>query len=703
LLLFLDDLHWADASTVDLLAYVGGKCAALRILLVLTYRPTDLLLVKHPFIPVKQDLQARGVCREVVMELLTRQDVKRYLALEFPGHRFPEEFAALIHGKTEGNPLFMADLLRHLRDRQVLAHEQGRWVLAQSLPGLERELPESVRCMIERKIAQLGEEDRRLLVAASVQGCEFDAAVVSKALGLDAAEVEEQFEGLERVHAFVRLVREHEFPDRTLTLRFRFVHVLYQNALYASLRPTRRATLSAAVAQALAGHYGEKNAAVAAELALLWEAARDFRRATDCFLLAAQNAVRLFANQEAVGLARRGLALLATLPEGPERARQELALQLTLGPPLIATKGWPGPEVERTYARAHELCQQAGETAQLFSALWGVWYCELDKRKAQDLAEQLLTLAGRAQDPGLLLEARHALGPSYLWGGEWATALAHLEQGIALYDPQQHRSHASLYAGHDPGLCCLCHAAWCLWMLGYPDQALKRSREALALARQLSDPTGLARAHFLVGQFHQFRRDGAETLRHAEEVERLAAEQGLPFYSAGASILRGWALAKQGRAEDGLALIREGLAAWSTSAPTSLIHFLTMLAEVCGKGGQVEEGLAVLAEAPQRVKGKGASYFEPEIHRLEGEFLLTLAPESPADAESCFRQAIASARRQKARSLELRAVLSLSRLYHQQDKKEEARRMLAEIHGWFTEGFDTADLREARALLQELS
>jgi predicted ATPase len=461
--------------------------------------------------------------------------------------------------------------------------------------------------------------------------------------------------------------------------------------------------LSAAVAQALVAHYGEKKAIIAAQLALLWEGARDFRRATDSFLLAAQNAVRLFANQEAVGLARRGLALLANLPDSPERARQELALQLALGPPLIATKGCSAPEIERTYARASELCGQVGETAPLYSALWGRWYSELDKRKARDLAEQLLTLADRAQDRGLLLEARHALGPSYLWGGEWATALAHLEQGIALYDPQQHRSYATLYAGHDPGVCCLSHAAWCLWMLGYPVQALKRSREALVLARQLSDPTGLARAHFLIGQFHQFRGDGAETLQHAEEAERLAAELKLAFYSAGGSSLRGWALAQQGRAEDGLAQIRAGLAAWSTSAPTALIQFLTMLAEVCGKVGKVEEGLAVLADALERGKDQGASYCEPEIHRLKGELLLTLAFKSPTDAESCFRQAIASARRQKAKSLELRAVLSLSRLYRQQDKKEETRQMLTEIYGWFTEGLDTVELREAKALLQEVS
>src|SRR5262249_26995014 len=313
--LFLDDLHWADASTIDLLAYIGSKCAALRLLLLLTYRPTDLLLSKHPFVPLKQDFQARGVCREIALELLTQQDIERYLALEFPQHRFPEGLAALIHAKTEGNPLFVVDLLRHLRDRQGLAHEQGRWMLAQSLPDLERELPESVRSMIERKIAQLGEEDRRLLVAASVQGSEFEAAVVARALALDAADVEEQLERLEHVHAFIRLVGEHEFPDRTLTLRYRFVHVLYQNALYASLRPTRRASFSAAVAQALIGYYGEKSRDVAGELAMLWETAREFVRAADCFLQAAQNAARLFANQEAVVLARQGLGMLEALPD----------------------------------------------------------------------------------------------------------------------------------------------------------------------------------------------------------------------------------------------------------------------------------------------------------------------------------------------------------------------------------------------------
>jgi hypothetical protein len=568
LVFFLDDLHWADASTIDLLAYIGSKCATLRLLLLLTDRPTDLLLSKHPYLSIKQDLTTRGVCREVSVKLLTRQDIERYLALEFRQHQFPNELATLIQAKTEGNPLFMVDLLRHLRDRQVFAQEQGRWVLARSLPDIQRELPESVRSMIERKIAQLGEEDRRLLVAASVQGNEFEAAVVAKVLALDAAEVEEQLERLERVHAFVRLVDEHEFPDRTLTLRYRFVHVLYQNALYASLRPTRRASLSTGVAQSLVGYYGDKSGAMAAELALLWEAARDFTRAADCFLQAARNAARLFANQEAVGLARRGLELLEALPETPERARQELALQIVLGPALIATRGWTASEVASTYTRAQALCRQVGETPQLFPVLWGLWFFNMttgESQKARELGEQLLSLAERTQDTALLLQAHHALGPTYLVTGDGISGRAHLEQGIALYDPQQHRAHTFLYGGHDPGVCCLSHAAWNLWMLGYPEQALRRGQEALALAREFSHPTTLAHAQLFIGMFHQLRQEGAETQELAEELVRLAAEQGLPTYSAGGSVLRGWALAEAAQANEGIAQILQVLAVRSVS------------------------------------------------------------------------------------------------------------------------------------------
>jgi predicted ATPase len=702
LFLFLDDLHWADASTVDLLAYLGGKCAGMRALFVLTYRTTDLFLGKHPFGPVKLDLQARGVCRELALEFLTRADLDRYLALEFPGHGFSEEFAALVHARTEGSPLFMADLLRYLRDRQVLTQEEGRWTLGQSVPDLQRELPESVRGMIKRKIDQLGEDDRRLLIAASVQGYEFDSAVVSRALERDAAEVEDRLAELDRVHAFVRVVGEQEFPDRTLTERYRFVHVLYQNALYASLQPTRRASLSAAVSQAMLGYYGEKSGDVAAELALLLEAARDFARAADYFLMAAQNATRVYANQEVVVLARRGIELLASLPDTPERARKELALQITLGPALFSTKNWTAPDVEAAYTRAHVLCGELEESSDLFPALWGLCLFRIargEMRTAMNLGDQLLGLAQCALDPALLLQAHYALGRAHVFLGDWATARTHLEQTIAYYDPRKHGTHAFLYGGQDPCVSSLGYAALSLWMLGYPEQALQKGREALVLARELGHPASLGAAQALVALLRQFRRDVTETLELAEALQALAADQGLLFYFAAASVLRGWALVERGRSGEGMAQIRQG---FDTGGPTNAhlrAHALALLAEAWCKKENFTEGLAVLATALKEAEETGMRFYEPELHRLKGELLLALDPANPAEAEACFHQAVAIARSHQAKSLELRATMSLARLWQRLGRRDEARATLAAVYDTFTEGFTTPDLVDAAAFL----
>ncbi|MDQ2840222.1 MAG: protein kinase, partial [Acidobacteriota bacterium] len=307
---FLEDLHWADLSTVDLLAFLADRIADLRLLLLVTYRPSDLLLAKHPFIELKQDLQARGIAHEIKLEFLSRKEVAQYIALEFPQHQFPPEVAEMIHAKTEGSPLFMTDLLRYFRDRKIVAQESGRWALARPLPDIERELPESMRAMIERMIGQLQEDDRRLLVAASVQGHEFDSAVLARALGRDDLTVEERLQVLERVHQFAGLVEEREFPTKAITLRYRFTHVLYQNALYATLQPARRVALSNAVAEALLALYGEQGATVASDLAHLFEVGRRFMRAAEYYLIAAQNASRIFAASEAAALARQGLSVI---------------------------------------------------------------------------------------------------------------------------------------------------------------------------------------------------------------------------------------------------------------------------------------------------------------------------------------------------------------------------------------------------------
>jgi predicted ATPase len=706
LVMFLDDVHWADPSSTDLLSYLGGRCAELRLLLVLTYRPSDLLLGRHPFGPVKLDLQARGVCHEMPLSLLSPTDLERYLTLAFPGHRFPGEFVAVVHARTEGNPLFMVELLRYLRDRGVIAERDG-WELAQAIPDFQRELPESVRSMIQRKIDQLGEADRRLLTAASVQGPQFDAVVVARVLGREAAEVEERLEVLERVHGLVRLVRELTFPDGTLTLRYGFVHMLYQNALYDSLRPTRKAAWCAAAAEALLSYHGGQGAAVAAQLALLFKSARDFGRAADHFLLAARNAAEVSAHQEAAELARRGVELLHRTPATAERDRRELRLQVTLGMQLQVTQGFGAKPAEAAYTRARELCHRLQENEPLFAILWGLWLIhkvrsELSQARAQ--ADQLFAHAQRVADPALILQAHQALAVTSLCLGQPAATRGHMEQGTALYDRQRHRGHTFVY-GQDPGVACLAFGGVALWLLGYPDQAVQRSREAVALGKDLGHPSTLALALHFEAMLRQYRREGSAVQQSADAATAIATEHGFSFWRAGGLSLRGWALADQGALAEGVAQLRQGLAAWvATGSETYRTYFLALLAEALGRQGEAEEGLAVLAEAQALAETTDERIHEAELHRLRGEFLLSsAAARADRDAEACFQRALDVARRQQAKSLELRAAMSLSRLYVQQGRPAEARPLLAETYGWFTEGFDTPDLQEARALLVTLT
>ncbi|HWQ36716.1 MAG TPA: protein kinase [Blastocatellia bacterium] len=712
LVIFFDDLHWADVSTIDLLSFLAGKFDALRLLIVVTYRPSDMLLAKHPFLQIKPDLQARGVCRELSLEFLTEAEIAEYLTLEFPRHAFPADFARLIHAKTEGSPLFMADLVRYLRDRGVIAEEDSgraarapRWMLAQTLQDIERELPESVRGMIERKIAQLSEEDRKLLTAASVQGYEFDSAVVAQALKLEPDEVEERLEKLERVFAFVKLVSEAEFPNRTLTLRYRFVHVLYQNALYASLRVTRKATLSREVAQTLEGFCGAQRMTVANELAALYEAGREPERAAEYYRLAAAHATQVFAYQEAVVLARRGLGLLKSLPDTTARMRQELALQVTLSVPLGACRGLASEESREPYTRARELARQLGDPPELWTILVGQWRSYLvggDNNTALRLAEEFLALA-RAKVPAALIWGHQMMTSGCNYRGEFTAACAHTKAMLSIQNPQPQDGEAVIYAGENPMMIGLFMGASSLWNLGYPDQALQQSRKALALARQNGSPFGLALATFMAAELHISRRETPRVREMAEECLALSTEHGFPQWMANGHICRGWALVAAGQGTAGLAQMSEGITAMhGFEADLGRSRYLALLGEACAATGQIAEGLSLLAEALAFAEQSGERFFEAEIHRLRGELLLQSdAPQ--AEVEECFHQAIRIAQRQQAKSLELRAGMSLARLWQRQGKTEEARQRLADIYGWFTEGFDTADLQDAKALLEELT
>src|SRR5262249_40502558 len=376
------------------------------------------------------------------------------------------------------------------------------------------------------------------------------------------------------------------------------------------------------------------------------------------------------------------------LPATPEHTQKELTLQLALGPPLRMIKGHATPEVEGVYTRAYEVAQQVGDNQQQFSALMGlerIYINEARLQKTHELSEQCLTLAQRMQDPELLQEAYQMLGSTSFWQGELVTARRYLEQGIALCDVQ-HGYSRTFSSGIDPGVVCLSVMAWTLWMLGYPDRALTKSCEAVTLAQELSHAYSLGFALNYAATLHMWRREVQFAKERAEVIIALSREHDFIEALGRGMIKRGWVLAKQGAVAEGIGQLHEGLATIrATGTELGLPQHLTPLVEAYMQGGQADAGLRVLAEALAHVEKTSAGALESEIYRLTGECLLmqTSRQCKEREAEECFRQALDVARRQEAKSLELRAAMSLSRLWQQQGKQDEARELLAPIYGWF--------------------
>ena len=708
--LFLDDLHWADASTVDLLAYVAGHFQQMRTLVVVTYRPSEMLLAGHPFLQLKPDLQARGICHELTPDFLRLEDVRRYLSLEMPINDFPAELAALIQVKTEGNPLFMTDLVRYLRDRRVIAEQKGRWALARPVPEIEGDLPESVRGLIQRKLDQLDESERRLAVCGAVQGYSFDSAVLAKALSLEATEVEDRLERLEKLHGLIRQVSEREFPDKTLTAHYRFVHVLYQNALFTSLKPARKVALSRAVAETLLGFYGGNSAGAAAELAFLFEAAREWRRAAEFFLQAARNAMRLFADHEASTLARRGLEMARALPDGDERDRFELKLQIALGLALMSVQCYGSSEVKHAYERAERLCARSGDeqlAARVHFGLSVVYIVRSEQRRAKELIEANLQLARKRRDPVLLTQANWMKGFSAECLGQAALAVAYYREAIALAaDVGRQPKMAQRVAL--PSVYSRTHLARVLLHMGFPEQSMSLIRESNELAKRNRFPISFADAVLHAIYYHVMHGHAPEGFELASTLAAFSREHALHYYDALASVLRGWALTLLGNGEEGVATMREGLVRYrTTESQLSRPYYLSLFAEALGATGKWTEGLAAVDEAAEAVESTDERYFEAEVHRLRGVLLLGQQPateragagEAGREAEIHFLRSISVARAQGTRWLELRATNELHRLHRQTGRPGESRGLLRRLYESFSEGWGLADLRAAREML----
>jgi predicted ATPase len=540
-----------------------------------------------------------------------------------------------------------------------------------------------------------------MLTVGSVEGETFAAEVVARVQAMpDREAIRRLSNELQRRHRLVRDLGLVQFAPVQLSF-YGFVHNLFQQYLYGGLDEIERACLHRYMGEALEAFFGERTEEVAAQLARHFEEGGIPAKAAAYRLQAGARAQRMSAHQEAAAHLTRGLELLDDLPRGAERMQLELGLQMSLAMALAATRGHASPEVERTYARARELCRALGDPPQTIPVLYGLCLFYLVRgeiNKARDEGERLLVLAQQAGEIGYVIGCHWQIGASILYQADLERSRWHFEQAIALYDQVRDRDLA-YQQELDPAVVALLYLSWVLWFQGYPEQATLKVEEALRLAEALNHPYTSTFAAFFASTFHQLMRQWPQCQAQAERALELAGQGHFIFWQAGCTMLRGSALAHQGRVEEGIAVLQQGLAGWeATGTRLALPYFRAQLAETCLIAGRQQAGLDALDESlsyPEEV------WWLPEQHRLRGELLL-LAPGHEVEAEGHLWQALEVARQQASRTLELRAAMSLARLLRKQGRAAEGRDLLAECYAWFTEGFDTADLQEARDLLDAL-
>ena len=681
--LLVEDLHWADPSTLELLSLLIDQVPTASMLVLLLGRPE----FHPPWAP-------RSYLLHLSLNRLVRPQVETMVAHLTGGKALPAEVHRRLIATTDGVPLFVEELTRMVLETGLVKECEEHYALTGPLPPVA--IPTTLHDSLMARLDRLG-AGKRIAQLGAVIGRQFAYGLLRAV----APWAEDTLQGALGQLVDAELLYQRGYPPDATYL---FKHALIQAAAYQSLLKRTRHQYHQQIAQALAAHFPETVETQPELLAHHYTEAGLEEQAVAWWQRAGQRAVRHSAQTEAMRHLTKGLELLPTLPNTPRRLQHELALQTSLGTALMITKGFGHPEVKRTYARAWALCHQLGNTPELFPVLSGLWrYANgrAQHQQAWECGEHLLAIAQQSSDPGLLLQAHHALWTTAYNTGALVTAYQHVEAGLALYTPVQHHAQTELYGGHDPGVCGRSYGAKILWLLGYPDQAEQWNEAAVALAQELDHPSTLGHALQSAAGLHQWQHDAQRTYERTTAALRLGATQGAPYQVAINTVRRGWAVAMQGQVAEGITQIGQGLAAWQ-ALDTSQIRagFLAQLAEVYGKAGRLAEGLAALDAGLDLIKATGGWLSEAEFYRLRGELLWRAG--QPEDAEACFRHALTLARRQQARSWELRAALGLSRCWQRQGKCTAAHELLAPIYDWFTEGFDTADLQEAKALLQEL-
>ena len=696
LLLILEDMHWSDDLSLDLVSLLMDELPENPLMLLCIYRPER----EHGAWQIRNVASRKCLDRytEITLKKLSAMQCRQLVESLLEIENLPQTTKDMILKKSEGNPFFIEEVIRFLIARDLVYPEGDRWKARSEISDIN--VPDTIQSVVLARVDRLQAEAKYVLQCASVIGRLF------RYLLLEHLTRREQ-----NLDQHLREFEERElvYEERTVPeLEYAFRHAFTQEATYQGILERRRREFHHQVAQGIEQLYQERLGEYYEELAYHYSRSDDTLKAIEYLQKSGEKAARLSAYEEAVAHLSEGLELLRSLPDTLERTQQELMLQVALGPTLAATMGYGAPEVERTFDQARELCGQIGEIPQLVPVLQGLsafYIVRSELQTARKLSEQSLNLIESMQAPELLL-MNHYTGMISLLSlsGEFAPALEHLEHSIALYNPQQHKYLVGLF-GADVRV-----NGWgaldLLW-LGYPDQARERNKKDLKLARKLSHPFTVANSLGFASMYHHECREWQEAQECAEKTVAHSTEYGFPYWLASGTVCSGVALAEQGRLEEGIAQIEEGLAAYRAVGQRAMVtKCLTHLGKAYGEIGQIEKGLNILAEALEMTCSTGECFYESEIHRVKGELLLMQGEgegEAEDEVEACFQKAINVAKQQQAKLFELRAAMSLSRLWQKQGKQEETRQVLAEIYDWFTEGFDTKDLKEAKTMLEELS
>jgi predicted ATPase/chloramphenicol 3-O-phosphotransferase len=685
-LMIFEDLHWIDPTSRELLDLTVEKITDLPVLLVATYRPE----FQPPWVGQSQ-------VTVIALNRLGRNEGARLV------HRLADNLGALppdvvdeIVERTDGVPLFVEELTKEV----VEASTDRGYASISAVPPSSLAVPATLHASLLGRLDRLGPSAKTVAQVGAAIGRDFSHELLAAAVPLAERELQEALRRL----VGAGLVFQRGVPPAA---EYLFKHALVQDTAYNTLLRGTRQALHRRIAEALEQRFPDLVETRPEILAHHYGEAALPEKAIGYWHLAGKLSVAKSAVREAVAQVRRGLSLLDGLPETRERQQLELDIHVTLTAALMAGKGYADPEAVAALERANRLMTETGAvgTPVHFSVLYGLWVSNFAGgaiAAALEHATNFLSVAQSQPSSGPLLVGHRILGASLIFSGDHRAALAHLETAASLHQPHEHRDSAFRY-GQDIGVSAFVQLSWALWHRGFPDQSAQAADRALAYSQELGHAHTLAYALYIAGEAAVFARDVVTVYAYSNDCVALASEHGFAQWAAIGRILQGWADAQTGQATTGIARIRDGMAAAASGTRLLIPFHLALLAEALALAGKIKEGLATLDDALTKAAASGERGWDAELHRLRGELTARLPHPDPAKAEDSFRTALAIAREQGTRGYELRAATSLARLWGEQGRPTEARDLLAPLYGWFTEGFETADLKEAKALIDELA